>query len=100
KAPFYLAGGYEVHLDYFGLSALVPAGQAVAVTAAGPTATASSRDTGIKLVARYGVRKTRLGLIYERLVYEQDNSAAAPSAFKEDRRRGLPVTPIAAIRPG
>src|SRR6266404_4508063 len=100
KAPLYLAGGYEVHLDYFGLSALVPAGQAVPVTAASPTATASPRDTGIKLVARYGLRKTRLGLIYERLVYEQGNSAAAPSAFKEYRRGAFAFTLMHDIGPG
>jgi len=100
KAPLYLAAGYEVHLDYFGLSALVPAGQAVAVAAASPTATASSRDTGIKLVARYGFSKTRLGLIYERLDYEQDSSAAAPSAFKEYRRGAFMLTAMHEIGPG
>ena len=100
KSPLYLAAGYEVHLDYFGLSALVPAGQAVPVAAASPTASASSRDSGIKLVARYGFRKTRLGLIYERLDYQQNNSAASAGAFKEYRRGAVAFTLMQELGPG
>ena len=90
KAPFYLAYGYELHLDYFGLGALAPAGQAVPVASTGVTA--SSRDTGMKLVARYGFGNTRLGLIYEQLDYKQDNSAAAATVFRTYRRGAYALT--------
>jgi predicted porin len=100
KGPLYLAAAYEAHLDYFGLSALAPAGQAVSVAAAGSSATASSRDTGIKLVGRYVFGKTRLGLIVERLEYEQDNSVALATAFKTYERNAYALTAMHDIGPG
>jgi len=89
KGPIYLAGGYERHLDYFGLGAIAPAAQAVLVSS---SASASSRDTGIKLVGRYIFGSTRLGLIYEQLRYEQNNSVAAPTAFRSYRRGAYALT--------
>ena len=100
NGPLYLAAAYEAHLDYFGLSAIAPAGQAVPLAAAGSSATASSRDTGIKLVARYGFGKTRLGVIVERLEYEQDNSVAAATAFKSYKRNAYALTATHDIGPG
>ncbi len=100
KAPLYLAGGYERHLDYFGLGAIAPAGQAVPVAAASSTASASSRDSGIKLVARYTLGRTRLGVIYEQLRYEQDSSVAAATAFKTYRRGAYALTATHAIGAG
>src|SRR5258708_20861754 len=86
KAPFYAALGYERHLDYFGLGAIAPAGQAVPVAAIGGSPSASSRDTGLKLVGRYWFLKTRLGLLYEQLEYTQYNTATAAPVFKSYRR--------------
>src|SRR2546427_458905 len=82
KGPLYLAYGYELHKDYFGLGAIAPAAQAIPVAASGGSPAASSRDTGIKVVARYGFGKTRLGVIYEQLRYEQQHSVAAATAFQ------------------
>jgi len=100
KAPFYAALGYERHLDYFGLGAIAPAGQAVPVAAIGGSPSASSRDTGLKLVGRYGFGKTRLGLIYEQLEYTQDNSAAAATVFKSYRRNAYALTATHEVGPG
>jgi len=90
--PLYLGYGYERHKDYFGLSALVPAAQAVPVAAAGRSPSVSSHDTGNKFVARYAIGNTKLGLIYERLEYEQSNSAAALANFKSYDRDAFALT--------
>jgi predicted porin len=89
----YVAWGYERHEDYFGLGAIAPAAQAVSVAAAASgLPSASSRDTGNKLVARYVLGNSQIGLIYERLKYEQTNSAAAATAFKNYNRDAYAVT--------
>ena len=98
--PFYLAFGHELHSDYFGLSAIAPAAQAVAVNAVGASPTASSRDTGNKFVARYIVGRSQFGLIYEQLKYEQANSAAAATAFNSYKRNAFALTATHAIGPG
>ena len=100
NGPLYLGYGYELHTDYFGLGAIAPAAQAVTVAAAGGSPAASSRDTGNKFVARYGFGKTRLGLIYERLEYKQDNSAAAAANFKSYDRNAYALTATHEIGPG
>jgi hypothetical protein len=61
NGPLYLGYGYERHTAYFGLGAIAPAAQAETVAAAAGLPAASSRDTGNKLVARYGFGNTRLG---------------------------------------
>ena len=100
NGPVYVAYGYEQHDDYFGLSAIAPAAQAVTVAAAGGGSSASSRDSGNKFVARYTTGPARLGLVYERLKYDQTNSAAAASAFKSYDRNSYALTTMYAIGPG
>jgi predicted porin len=100
KGPLYLAYGYELHKDYFGLGAIAPAAQAIPVAASGGSPAASSRDTGIKVVARYGFGKTRLGVIYEQLKYEQQNSVAAATAFQSYSRNAYAFTATHEIGPG
>lgn len=100
NGPLYLGYGYELHADYFGLGAIAPAAQAVPVAAVAGSPAASSRDTGNKFVARYGFGKTRLGLIYEQLKYEQDNSAAAATNFKSYNRNAYALTATHEVGPG
>ncbi len=100
NGPLYLGYGYELHTDYFGLGAIAPAAQAVTVAAVAGSPAASSRDTGNKFVARYGFGHTKLGLIYERLKYEQDNSAAAATNFKSYDRNAYSLTATHEIGPG
>jgi predicted porin len=90
--PIYVSFGYELHKDYFGLGAIAPAAQAVPVAAVAGATTASSRDTGDKLVARYSFGHTKLGVIFERLKYETDNNAAAASNFKSYERNAYALT--------
>ena len=92
NGPVYFGYGYELHTDYFGLGAIAPAAQAVPVAAVGGSPAASSRDTGNKFVARYSFGKTRLGLIYEKLKYEQENSAALAANFKSYDRNAYALT--------
>src|ERR1700674_4722990 len=100
KGPLYLGYGYELHKDYFGLGAIVPAAQAIPVAASGGSPAASSRDTGLKVVARYGFGTTRLGVIYEQLKYEQQNSIAAATAFQSYTRNAYAFTATHEIGPG
>ncbi|HSN22299.1 MAG TPA: porin, partial [Usitatibacter sp.] len=83
----YVAWAHEVHRDYFGLDALVPASQTTAVSAA-----ASSRDRGDKIVARVQIGSTRIGLLAEELRYEKDAADAQPGAFRSYRRRAAAIT--------
>src|SRR5258708_3094584 len=99
KAPFYAALGYERHLDYFGLGAIAPAGQAVPVAAIGGSPSGSSRDTGLQLVGRYGVGKTRLGLIYRPPGYTQGTRAPAAPWFQSYPPNPHPPTPPQALCP-
>jgi predicted porin len=100
NGPLYLGYGFERHNDYFGLSAIAPATQAIPVAAIAGSPAASSRDTGSKFVARYGFGKTRIGLIYERLEYEQDDSAAPATNFKSYDRNAYALTATNEVGPG
>jgi len=100
NGPLYLGYGFERHNDYFGLSAIAPSAQAVPVTAAAGAPAASSRDTGIKVVARYGFGRTRLGLIYEQLKYEQEDDAAAATNFNSYKRDAYALTATHEVGPG
>jgi len=51
-------------------------------------------------VARYGFGKTRLGVIYEQLKYEQQNSVAAATAFQSYSRNAYAFTATHEIGPG
>jgi predicted porin len=100
NGPLFLGYGYERHNDYFGLSAIAPAAQATPVAAVAGSPAVSSRDTGNKFVARYGFGKSRFGLIYERLEYGQDNSAAAITSFKSYDRNAFALTATHEVGPG
>jgi len=100
NGPAYVAWGYERHDDYFGLGAIAPAAQAVTVAALGGQPSASSRDTGNKLVGRYTAGNTQLGVIYERLEYDQTNSAAADTDFKSYARNAYAFTLVHGIGQG
>ena len=100
NGPLYLGFGFERHNDYFGLSAIAPAAQAISIAAAAGSPAASSRDTGNKFVARYAFGNTRLGLIYERLEYTQANTAAAATSFKSYARDAFALTATHEIGPG
>jgi predicted porin len=99
-ASVYVAWGYERHADYFGLGAIAPAAQAVTVAAVGGVPSASSRDTGNKFVGRYTLGNTQVGVIYERLKYDQANSAATVTAFKSYDRNAYAVTLMQKMGPG
>jgi predicted porin len=100
NGPLYFGYGFERHNDYFGLGAIAPAAQAVPVAAVAGLPAASSRDTGNKFVARYGFGNTRLGLIYEQLKYEQDDSAAPATNFKSYNRNAYALTATHEVGPG
>jgi predicted porin len=100
NGPAYVGYGYESHNDYFGLGAIAPAAQAVPVAAVAGSPSATSRDTGSKLVTRYSFGHTTLGLIFERLTYEEDNSAAAAANFKSYDRNAYALTATQEIGPG
>ena len=87
----YVGYAYERHSDYFGLDALVPATQAVTVAATNGSS-ASSRDTGEKLVARVKLGGTQLGVMGERLRYEKSQSNAVPGWFRAYRRNAAAIT--------
>src|SRR5258708_50604 len=97
NGPAYVAWGYERHDDYFGLGAIAPAAQAVPVAALGGQPSALSRDTGNKFVGRYTAGDTQLGVIYERLKYDQTNSLAATTDFKSYTRNPYAFTPVQRI---
>jgi predicted porin len=90
--PVYFAWAHEMHDDYFGLDALVPAAQATPVAAVAGVPFASSRDRGDKLVARAKFGTTQLGVMAERLRYAKEQSNAAPGAFNRYERDALAVT--------
>ena len=100
SGPLYFGYGYESHSDYFGLGAIAPAAQAVPVAAVAGSPAASSRDTGNKFVARYSFGRTRFGLIYERLEYTQNNSAAPLTNFKSYDRNAFALTATHEVGPG
>ncbi len=100
NGPAYVAWGYERHDDYFGLSAIAPAAQAVPVAALGGQPSALSRDTGNKFVGRYTAGDTQLGVIYERLKYDQTNSLAATTDFKSYARNAYAFTLVQRIGQG
>ena len=83
---FYLGYAHELHTDYFGLDALVPAPQATPVAATAASPRASSRDQGDKLVGRVKVGGTQLGAMVERLRYAR-SLASPPGAWFSDYRR-------------
>jgi predicted porin len=89
---FYFAYAYESHNDYFGLDALVPAGQATPVAAVGGLPLASSRDRGEKYIARVKFGGTQVGLMAERLRYAKNQSNAAPGAFNRYERNAAAIT--------
>src|SRR6266478_4489450 len=100
NGPAYVAWGYERHDDYFGLGAIAPAAQAVPVAALGGQPSASSRDAGNKLVGRYTFGETQLGVIYERLKYDQTSRLAADTDFKSYDRNAYAFTFVQKIGPG
>jgi predicted porin len=92
RGMFYLAYAYELHADYFGLDALVPAGEALPVAASGDSNRGSSRDRGHKLIARVKLGGTQLGAIAERLSYEKSSDRALPAAFSKYERDAFMLT--------
>lgn len=99
NGSLYLGYGFERHNDYFGLSSIAPSAQAIPVAAFG-LASATSRDTGNKFVARYGFGHTRLGLIFEQLKYEQNDSSAAATNFNGYNRNAYALTATHEVGPG
>ena len=83
---FYLGYAHEIHTDYFGLDALVPAAQATPVAATAGSPKASSRDQGDKLIARVKVGGTQMGVMAERLRYSRSVVPAPAAAFGSYRR--------------
>ncbi len=90
--PLFVGYSHERHSDLFGLSALVPSAQAVPVSATAAAPLISSRDSGDKIAARYSFGDTQLGVLWERLKYEQSSSAAIAGAFNEYDRRAVMAT--------
>jgi predicted porin len=88
---FFIGYAYELHEDYFGLDALVPAVQATPVSATAAPA-ASSRDKGHKLVGRVKVGATTLGVMADRLSYAKSQGNALPGAFSRYQRRAIAFT--------
>jgi predicted porin len=82
KGPLYLAYGYEVHNDYFGLNGMLAAGLATAI---GPL-NSSSDDTGHKIAAGYTFGNTSIGVMFERLEYENDDTSTSLTAIEEYER--------------
>jgi len=88
----YFGYAYELHRDYFGLDALVPASQATPVAATAGVPSASSRDRGDKLIARVKIGGTQVGFMAERLRYAKSQSNAAPGAFSGYKRDAFALT--------
>ncbi len=88
---FYFGYAHEVHDDYFGLDALVPAAQATPVAASSASAYASSHDSGDKLIARVKVGGTQVGVMAERLRYEKSGTHGA-GAFNRYERDAYVIT--------
>lgn len=71
----YLGAAYEIHRDYFGLSAMTPS-----AGLANTTTNSGSKDTGLKLAVgwylfdNHSPGRPNLNLIYEKLSYENDDS--------------------------
>ena len=94
---FYVAYAHESHADYFGLDALVPAAQATTVAASGGINSASSRDTGDKLIGRVKIGGTQVGLMAERLRYAKSGGNLAPGGFDRYERRALAATLVQSV---
>jgi predicted porin len=88
----YFAYAWEWHADYFGLDALVPAGEATPVAASGDTNAGSSRDRGDKLVARVKIGGTQVGLLAERLRYRKSGEGSLPTGYSRYDRDAIALT--------
>ena len=95
--PLYLAYAYETHEDYFGIDALVPAAQSTPVAASNAFAGASSRDRGVKLVARVKLGATQLGIMAERLRFAKSGGNAVAGAFTRYERDAYVATLVQGI---
>jgi predicted porin len=82
KGPVYLAYGYEAHNDYFGLNGMLAA---ALVTPIG-VLNSSSEDTGHKIAAGYTFGNTTLGIMLERLKYENDDDSGLATRVEEYER--------------
>jgi predicted porin len=90
--PLSIGYAYEQHRDLFGLSAMVSSAQAAPVAAVGGSPSISSRDRGDKFVVRYGFADTLVGLMWEKLKYEQSVSSASVGNFNGYKRSALVAT--------
>jgi len=95
--PLFVGYSHERHSDLFGLSALVPAAQAVPVSTTVPAPAITSHDSGDKIAARYSFGDTQLGILWERLKYEQSSTAAIVGAFNEYDRHAVMATLVQKI---
>ncbi len=90
--PVFVGYAHERHDDLFGLSAIIPAAQAAPVAAIGGSPSLSATDSGDKVAVRYKIADTQLGLLWEKLKYEQSSSTAANGAFNEYDRTAIAIT--------
>lgn len=84
-----LAAAYEQHDNFFGVASLfsrAASGRGIG-SRIGPLTQTRSRDYAIKLGARYDIGRTRLSLIWERLVYGQSGvvPASSPTLMRYQR---------------
>ena len=94
RGIFYAAYAHEMHADYFGLDALVPASQATPVAS---SLAASSRDHGDKLIARVKMGGTQVGLMGERLRFSRTGGIVAAGASNKYERDAYAVTLVQAV---
>jgi predicted porin len=85
RGPVYLAYGYENHNDYFGVNGMLAGTAPGAVTPIGPL-NSSSEDTGHKIAAGYTFGNTTIGVMLERLEYENDDSSGLATRVEEYER--------------
>lgn len=97
RGIFYVGYAYELHADYFGLDALVPASQGTPFSLAAGSPRASSRDRGQKLVARVKWGGTQLGVMGERLAYAKSQEPVTPGWYSRYRRDAIAFTLVQSL---
>lgn len=89
KGGLRLIAAYEQHDNFFGVASLFSRGAAGRGIGSriGPLTQTRSRDYAIKVGARYDLGRTRLSLIWERLVYGQTGviPASSPTLMRYQR---------------